>query len=144
MKILKKELLRSLISGISESESNALKNDTGELVISRYNRSTVVRMLALQDSPTDAEELCGDDEVDLCCVDALKDALAGFLNRYMADRPEGHKWIILCCIFLDFIAEEPMHPQEVVHWKTDGKNYFCGCREDSEDSLCRWCVSKRA
>lgn len=143
MIIRKDELLNTLVFQISEAERRDMETGAENLIISAYNRRTIRRMLSLCNTPTDMEVMCGDAMIDSNRVEALKKALVSFLNRYMADQPEGHKWIIICCIFLSFIAEEPMHPQEVVHWVRDGKHFFCSYREDTEGSLCRWCVSEK-
>ena len=139
----KYQLLTDLISRISADERRALEEESDGLVISKYNRKTVQRMLSFYDELPDAEKLCGDGTVDLKSVEELEDALASFLNRYMAEQPEGHKWIVICCVFLAFIVEEPMHPMEVVHWVKEGESYYCSYREETDGSLCRCCVSKK-
>jgi uncharacterized protein (UPF0305 family) len=60
----------------------------------------------------------------------------------MADRPEGHKWIILACLYLTFAERLPMHPQSAAKWiEKDGRFY---CRYMEEDSVtCRYCMCEK-
>ena len=127
-------LLRRLTGGITPAERAALESGE-ELVISRYNRETLLRMLN-----TDVSRYthC----VDPAEVEAMRSALQGFLDRHMPDRPEGHRWIMLSCIFLAFVAREPLHPQPVVGWQRRQGACICPAREVSADSLCRWCVCR--
>jgi len=127
-------LLRRLTGGITPAERAALERGEG-LVISRYNRETLLRMLE-----TGAAQYthC----VDPAEVEAMRSALQGFLDRHMPDRPEGHRWIMLSCIFLAFVAREPLHPQPVVGWQRRQGACICPAREVSADSLCRWCVCR--
>ncbi|MDO4866961.1 MAG: hypothetical protein Q4C10_10450 [Clostridia bacterium] len=100
--------------------------------ISRYNRDTLLRMLDL-DEPTPMP-------VDIGRAKALHAALRDYLNRYMPEAPEAHKWIILACLFLALVAGEPMHPKAIVGWKKAGDGYICPARE--EDGVCQWCVCR--
>ena len=100
--------------------------------ISAFNRSTMLRMLSM--------DATSPGSVDTRCSQEMTDALQTYLNRYMADKPEGHKWIILSCLFLVLVAREPMHPQPIVHWLCEDGRYHCPAREDDEGSLCRFCV----
>ena len=138
MLITKKQLLEQLAGHISDAERISLEDDgsSRELVISRYNRATILKLLSMKESDAD----CGPNTVDTALVDGLKGALEEYLCRYMGEQPEGHKWIILSCLFLTFIVREPMHPQEVVHWERLGDVYQCPSIEMQAGSLCRWCI----
>ncbi len=136
MQITKKQLLEQLAGHISDAERVALEDDGRELVISRYNRATVLKLLSMKESGADYGPIA----VDTALVDGFKRALEEYLDRYMWEQPEGHKWIILSCLFLTFIVREPMHPQEIVHWERLGDLYQCPSREMQAGSLCRWCV----
>ena len=125
------ELLSALRSRITPSERNALRENT-VAHISRYNRDTLLRMLDLGEPmpvPVDATR-----------AKALHAALQDYLNRYMRDNPEAHKWIILSCLFLAFVAMEPMHPQAIVGWEKLDGDYICPARE--ANGVCRWCVCR--
>lgn len=94
------DLLNDLRGQISPAERAALRGDTVRN-ISRYNRATLLRLLE-----------CGTPEpgrMDAGRVEALHAALREYLNRYMPDAPEAHKWIMLSCLFLAFVAMEPLH-----------------------------------
>ena len=133
MIVSKIDYLAMLRSRLSEEDMDAIQNDFS-LVISIFNRETIHRIWYTQ------EEFEGD--VDTERAESLGSALSAYLESYMADKPEGHKWIILCCLFLSMIAGEPMHPQPLTDWEETDGVYFCGAREDSEGSLCRWCVCR--
>lgn len=111
---------------ISPAEWDALRDDAIP-GISRYNRATLLRMLA--------EDPQLDDEAG---AEVLRAALQDYLNRYMPDRPEAHKWVILPCLYLAFAAREPMHPREIVGWQRVDGVYRCPARDEA--GICRWCV----
>lgn len=133
----KADLLDALINCVSADERRALEKGEEGLAVSRYNRATLLRMLGMQGS---AEGLKA--RIDGARAKELADALSAYLGRFMADRPQGHKWIVLSCLFLAFVAEEPMHPREIVHWEKRGNGYACPVRDASGDSLCRWCACR--
>ncbi len=140
-KVSKTTLLKYLNGYVSADERAALENDSG-LYISQYNRATIIRMLDMEKTIADPEKT-EDAVIDIGQVRYLKDALRNYLDVYMADRPDGHKWIVLSCLFSTFIAGEPMHPQEVAHWEKIGDSYCCPARDASEDSLCLWCACQK-
>ena len=125
------DLLNNLRGQISPAERAALWNDTVQN-ISRYNRMTLLRILECEE-PDYGRMGAGRAE-------ALHVALREYLNRYMPDTPEAHKWIILSCLFLAFVAMEPMHPQAIVGWEKKEDGYFCPSRE--EGGICQWCVCR--
>ena len=127
----RKDLLNDLRGQISPAEREALRDNTVQN-ISRYNRMTLLRILVCEEPD--------DGRVDAGRAEALHAALREYLNRYMPDTPEAHKWIILSCLFLALVAMEPMHPQAIVGWKKTEGGYLCPSRE--EDGICQWCVCR--
>ena len=125
-------LLERLRGSIAPAERAALERGEG-LVISRHNRETLLRMLTTDPSPDGRR-------VDPAVLSAMEATLQGYLDRYMPDRPEGHKWIMLSCVYLAFVAREPLHPRETVGWVQREDGYHCPARETTADSLCRWCA----
>ena len=125
------ELLFSLKSRVAPAERSALKDNTLPH-ISRYNRETLLRML-------DMEEACPK-PVDAARAKALHAALGDYLNRYMPEAPEAHRWIILACLFLALVAGEPMHPRDIVGWEQVEGGYICPAREEA--GICQWCVCR--
>ena len=126
------DLHHALVECIPASASAALRKGRSGFVISEDNRQTLLRML---DDPD-----VGKGTVPRAELVSLVDSLCSFLEKYMADRPEGHLWIVLCCVYLSMIVREPMHPQRFAHWYPDGDTYRCPAREDTPESVCLWCV----
>ena len=126
-------LLARLKGGITPAERAALVGDGHGLVLSRYNRATLSRMLAMDACPEGPP-------VSSASLSAMEAALRDYLDRYMPDQPEAHRWIVLSCLFLAFVVQEPLHPQAVVGWRIVEGRYACPAREISGDSLCRWCA----
>ena len=127
-------LHKALTECVSASAAAALREGRDGFVISEDNRMTLLRML---DDPNG-----GNGTVRRAELVSLIDALGLFLEKYMADQPEGHLWIVLCCAYLSIIVQEPLHPQRFTHWYLDGDTYRCPAREVSPDSVCLWCVCK--
>ncbi len=133
MTISRSDYLNALRAQISEEERDDLeRNDL--ILISGYNRSTVLRLLH--------EDADADGTVDTERADALRRALEDYLKQYMAEYPQGHKWVILSCLYLALVAGEPMHPQRMTGWRRQGDTYFCRAREDLPGSVCQWCVCR--
>ena len=132
------EFLDLLIHAISSEDWQRLDRGDPSLVISRWNLKTLQRMRQYQPSsgciPVEKTE-------------ALRLSLSEYLNRTMPEKPEGHQWIIISGLFLAFVAREPLHPQEIVRHLPvlkDGRRAFlCPAREDSKESLCRFCVCEK-
>ena len=107
--------------------------------ISQHNRRTMLEILAKTNAP--------EGEVSSAQVAALKNTLETYLGTYMADHPKSWKWIILPCVYLCFVCQLPLHPQEAVHYTAVQKNdttlYFCPMREDVEGSVCHFCVCRK-
>lgn len=132
-------LLEQLKAAITAEEYENLTNNT-ITHISQYNRRTTLEII----DRTDILE----GEVHSDQVAALKNTLEAYLGTYMTDHPESWKWIILPCIYLCFVCQLPLHPQEAVHYTTIQKDnttlYFCPMREDGEGSVCHFCVCRKA
>ncbi len=134
------ELLLALCAQIDKASREALRSGSTDVDINEPNRNTMLRMLEME---TAAQSL--ENPVDSASARELASSLEAYLDKYMADRPEAHIWIILACLFSSFIAEEPMHPQGPAGWVEVAPNSFvCPAREDVPDSLCRWCVCEPA
>ena len=133
MKISKKDYLEKLRSRVTEQERRSLESGEG-LLINEYNLATMKRLLYTQE--------VFEGTADTLSSESLEKTLEAYLNEYMADQPAGHKWIILCCLFLSQVAGEPMHPQPWTKWEKLGGTYFCGAREEGEGSVCLWCVCR--
>lgn len=132
------ELLAALCHALGPAEREALRTGDSSLVISAYNRETLLRMLRMEGGV-----LAGDDLVDTASVRSFVEALDAFLQEQMADQPEGHLWIVLACVFLAFVVREPLHPRAIVGWEeTAAGAYACPTREDVPGSLCHWCVCR--
>ncbi len=133
----KNELLQKLQHCISVSEKQALMDLDSNLLIGKYNRQSMLELLATENA--------GDQNIEESRVKLLQDSLQAYLNQYM-DQKEGHKWVILACIYNAFILEIPLHPIEVTKVKTVQKDnhtqYYCPCRDTSEGSLCHFCVCR--
>lgn len=129
--------LKALKARVTPAERAALMDGGAGLVISRYNRETLLRMLDMDAPPAGRD-------VDARGMAALEAALEDYLARYMPDRPEGHKWIVISCLFLACIVREPMHPREIVGWEEADGGYLCPARDTSPGSLCRWCACRAA
>ena len=136
----KEELREQMLAQISDEEWNKLRAGDKSLRVSVYNRNTLLRLA--EEPLTDPEGI-----VDQASAEELETSLRAYLDQYMAEAPEAHKWIILACLFSAFLSGEPMHPVEVVHAEKrieDGETrWYCRAREDVPGCLCRWCVCRK-
>lgn len=137
--IKKSVLLKRLQKSVSAAEYRQLMLDAIPH-ISKFNRRTILELMARKDAPEGA--------VPSKKVDALRITLENYLRIYLPDRKESWKWIILPCLYLCFICDRPLHPQEVVHYREaleSGKQvYRCPMREEGVRSVCRFCVCRSA
>ncbi len=125
--------LEELRRQVSDEEREDLEN--GDIIyISWYNRDTLLRLLH--------EDVPKAGTVDTTQAEALRQALAAYLDKYMSDCPQGHKWIILACLYLAMVACEPMHPQRMTGWQKRDDGYYCRAREEQDGSVCQWCVCR--
>ena len=139
MEIIRQSELRNELCGkISAQERELLMAGSSDLFISDFNRDKITEMFSWP---------VGEKRVDLSRVRALHLALKAYLSEYMAEKPEAHKWIILSCLYLSFIREEPLHPQEaagyVIRSDHGKKVYFCPLRENGAGSICSYCVCRK-
>lgn len=133
----KTELLQKLQKEISDEERQMLLENRISH-ISQYNRHILLEIMSMN------EFLEG--EVDSEQIILLKNALESYLGVYMMDAKEGWKWIILPCIYLRFIQNLPLHPQEIVHYVVKTENqvpvYFCPVKEETNGCVCSFCVCR--
>ena len=124
------EFHKSLGARITADEAESLRRGEG-LFISEYNRSVCLRLLEadrFDGGPVPPEE-----------VARLEAELRAYLDQYMPDRPDGHKWIILACLYLTFVERLPMHPQAAAKWIERDGRYFCPSMEP-DGIICGYCV----
>ena len=155
------EFTAQLKARISPREAEQLRNGTDGLCISAFNRDVCLRLLdadipgvtvdrdfavskesrgpkstvdrdSVEVDPTNS----GVDPADAATLEA---DLSAYLNEYMADRPEGHKWIILACLYLTFAERLPMHPQSAAKWVEKGGRQYCPSMAP-ESITCKYCV----
>ena len=126
-------VFRTKLAGqISAEEEVALRS--GGLCINDFNRAVCLRLL---------DQECTDDSpVSLADAEELRGDLEAYLKEYMQDKPEGHKWIILACLYLTFVEHLPMHPQHAAKWIEKGGRYYCPSMEP-ESITCRFCMCER-
>ncbi len=130
----KKEMRKKLIDSITKEEWEQLEQSTGTLSIGEFNRNV---LLHIRDNDCGMEEDIPDERVQRLSV-----LLRDYLEKYMADRPEGHKWILIACIYLTFIEKIPMHPQDAVKWVERNHEYYCPAHSGA-GSVCEYCVCKK-
>ena len=127
------ELKNELASQISNEEADALRSGRS-LCINDFNRKVCVRLLdneRVDETAVPAER-----------IEHLNKELSDYLKQYMADKPEGHKWIILACLYLTYVEHLPMHPQSAATWiEKDGK-YYCAAMVP-ESITCSSCVCEK-
>lgn len=132
---MKKEDLRNLLlSHITECEWCGLERGDDTLRIGEFNRDVLLRMRK-RETP-----VCGN--ITEASIVGLHTVLDAYLQEYMADCPQGHKWIILACIYLACVESIPMHPQNIVQWVQYADGYYCPCHS-GEGSVCAYCVCKK-
>ena len=93
------------------------------------------------------EGFAANDAVDESRLTDLEDCLSSYLNQYM-EQKEGHKWVIIASIYNAIVLEVPIHPIEVTKIKVSEdekgkKTYTCDYKEETEDSVCNYCVCKK-
>lgn len=123
------------MESIREEEWIRLKKPDPSLYISDFNRNV---LLAMEKD----ESAFGDQNISCEMLRAMHHDLAVYLNRYMKDHPDAHRWIILSCICLA-ASGLPLHPREAAHWKYSDGHYYCSYHTDEEGSVCRYCVCKK-
>ena len=128
------ELKKDLVLRISEQEADALRRGTESFYISPFNRDVCLRLL--DDAKTDRSLVFE------AKVRELESELTDYLNEYMQDKPEGHKWIIIACLYLTFAEHLPMHPQAAAKWTERDGRFFCP-NMVPESITCGYCMCER-
>ena len=129
------ELKKRLMEQISPSEEDALRRGTGSLCISSFNRDVCLRLA--EDEKEDLSEVSSEK------IEALEKELSEYLDTYMQEKPEGHKWIIIACEYLTFAQRLPMHPQSAAKWTEKDGSYYCPSMEPGSIT-CSCCVCSPA
>lgn len=133
----KTELLQRLQKEISDDEYELLLENRISH-ISQFNRRILLDIMCTDEHP--------EGEVSTEQLTQLKNALESYLGVYMADTKAGWKWIVLSCIYLRFIRNLPLHPQEIVHYVVKTENhvpvYYCPMKEDTDGAVCSFCVCR--
>lgn len=132
----KTQLAENIIKSIEKSEWDKLQDGRLEIPVSEHNRKV---LLELRGSGVDyTGEVCDKD------VHRLSDAVYEFLKVTWPEEPEAHKYVVLSCLVLTFLREEPMHPKDKVQYEIvehDGiKEYHCPVK--TEGVICKYCVAR--
>ena len=130
------EFTAQLKARISPREAEQLRNGTDGLCISAFNRDGCLRLLDDIPGVTVDRDFAVIDPTDAAALEA---DLSAYLNEYMADRPEGHRWIILACLYLTFAERLPMHPQSAAKWVEKDGRYYCPSMAP-ESITCKYCM----
>ena len=134
------EFTAQLKERIGPEEAEQLRNGTEGLCISAFNRDVCLRLLDADIPGVTVDRYNAD--VDPTDAAALEADLSAYLNEYMADRPEGHKWIILACLYLTFAERLPMHPQSAAKWVEKDGRYYCPSMAP-ESITCKYCMCEK-
>ena len=140
-----KEFCKELAKRISQNEWDALDRCDPSLTISDHNRETLLEMRALctTSGATDGQTLPSRN-VDLDEVKSLAYHLQSYLDEYMSDKPEGHKWIILASLYLAYVAHRPMHPINrtgiVLEEQGETTVYRCPLKVEGDNPICDACI----
>lgn len=158
-----REFCKELGGQITHTEWDALDRCDPSLTINNHNREALLEMRALCMAPDTAEaakepthpELDVDleaadehthpePEVDLEAAENLARYLQEYLDEYMPDAPEGHKWIVLASLYLAFVARRPLHPIDragvVVEQLNRRTIYRCPLKVPGDNPICDACV----
>ena len=147
------EFCKSLCERITPEEWCALECADNKLYINDHNRLALLEMREVSQRANESSldsciALGGESEtgvnIDAESAAALEGALQAFLDEYMAEAPEGHKWIILASLYLTYVAKRPMHPLAragVTVEKRDGRKVFlCPNKIVGDNPICDACV----
>ena len=135
------EFIKQLKERISPREAALLRKGTDGLCISTFNRDVCLRLLDAEISTVGGTG-CAAAEFDPADAARLEADLTAYLNEYMADKPEGHKWIILACLYLTFAERLPMHPQSAAKWVEKDGRYYCPSMAP-ESVTCGYCMCEK-
>lgn len=129
----RKDLKQQLLNNITSEEWIQLEQKSEDFIINDFNRGV---MLRLKENKTKSLETVPEKE-----IEQLSDELKDYLNQYMQDQPQAHKWIIFACIYLTYIEQVPMHPQDKVNWIKREDGYFCPYY--SGEGACLYCMCEK-
>lgn len=133
----RQSILDDILESVTAEEWLALEDGSRLLVVSDFNRATLLRLREL-DPP--------DGEVDDERVALLQSRLVAYLREQLPDKPDAHRFIVSSCIGLAFVLCEPLHPIESTGIRfrvNDGAaTYYCPARENQRGSLCEFCVCR--
>lgn len=130
------EYRERLLAQISEDERCLLEASDPSLVINEHNRRTLLEMRA--------GSCIADEDFDEELALALDGDLRAYLGEYMADQPEGHKWIVVASLYLAFVARRPMHAIDragiIIEERDSATVYYCPSKTSGESLICDCCV----
>ncbi len=129
------EFKKSLQERISPREADALRDGGEDLVINEFNLGVCLRLL-------EDESACSS-PVPLEKARSLETDLKNYLDEYMQDKPAGHKWIIIACLYLTFVERQPMHPQAAAGWTEKDGHFYCP-HMVQESFICSCCMCEPA
>ena len=143
-----KEFCKELVEQITHAEWDALDRCDPSLTINNHNREALLEMRALCMATGTAEaadeHTHPEPEVDLEAAENLARYLQEYLDEYMPDAPEGHKWIVLASLYLAFVARRPLHPIDragvVVEQLNRRTIYRCPLKVPGDNPICDACV----
>ena len=158
-----REFCKELVGQITHAEWDALDRCDPSLTINNHNREALLEMRALcmATDPAEApkepthpeldvdleaadEHTQPEPEVDLEAAENLARYLQEYLDEYMPDAPEGHKWIVLASLYLAFVARRPLHPIDragVLIEQLNGSTiYRCPLKVSGDNPICDACV----
>ena len=143
-----REFCKKLVGQITNAEWDALDRCDPSLTINNHNREALLEMRALCMAPDTAEAAKEpthpEPEVDLEAAENLALSLQEYLDEYMSDNPEGHKWIVLASLYLAFVARRPLHPIDragvVVEQLNGSTIYRCPLKVSGDNPICDACV----
>ena len=158
-----REFCKELVEQITHAEWDALDRCDPSLTINNHNREALLEMRALYMAPGTAEaakepphpeldvdleaadeHMHPEPEVDLEAAENLARYLQEYLDEYMPDAPEGHKWIVLASLYLAFVARRPLHPIDragvVVEQLNGSTIYRCPLKVSGDNPICDACV----
>lgn len=136
-----------LVNRVTPEEWALLERDDSPLLVNDHNRNALLEMRDVVLRNTDASNSVGvwqQREIDIAKAAALERELQAYLDEYMSEAPEGHKWIILASLYLTFVAKRPMHPVERVGVSVvqrDGHTvYRCPAKVPGDNPICDNCI----
>lgn len=130
------ELITRLKGEITPKEWELLELKDSTIKISEHNRNTLLEMRNTQ--------ITEDKEVSNDTISDLELELKAYLDKYMAEDKNDHKWIIISSLFLTYIKKKPMHPIDKLNIKVvkedNRKIYYCPFKKGEGEGSCKYCV----